>query len=215
MRSSAILLPLSIAASSYAAVIDLQARQGPNILAGAPVSNVTVTADNLVQCAESTISWTGGQVSPSFPRANTIHLTSLPQSPYTLQISTGGFYIPTTQLETHSDLSDASYNWKVTQKEGTNMFFLVTDAQGQVGYVQNINVGASSDSSCLAGAASSSSSSSSSAAPTSTSTSTIVQPSTTSSSEQQQSSESPVAASTSSSAQQQASSSAAQVQTTR
>ncbi|GHJ86356.1 hypothetical protein NliqN6_2758 [Naganishia liquefaciens] len=158
MRSSTLLLPLSLAASSYAAVIDLHARQGPNILAGAPVSNVTVKADNLVQCAESTISWTGGQ------------------SPYTLQISTGGFYIPTTQLETHSDLSDESYNWKVTQKQGTGMFFMVTDAQGQVGYVQNIYVADSGDSSCLAGA----SSSSSPAAPSSTSTQQAIQSSRTS-----------------------------------
>lgn len=76
MRSATLLLPLSLAASSYAAVIDLEARQGPNILAGAPVSNVTVKADNLVQCAESTISWTGGQVR-FISRAKCIHLTAI------------------------------------------------------------------------------------------------------------------------------------------
>ncbi|KAJ9108238.1 hypothetical protein QFC19_002486 [Naganishia cerealis] len=132
----------------------------PNILAGAPSSNVSVTADNLVQCAESTISWTGGQ------------------APYTLQISTGGFYVPTTALETHSSLSSETYSWKVTQKEGTGMFFLVTDAGGQVGYVQNIYVAASSDSSCLA-AGSASSSSLSSSAPASTTASAAVAASTT------------------------------------
>lgn len=130
------------------------------------------------------------------------------QSPYTLEISTGGFYIPTTRLETHSSLSDASYNWKVTQKQGTGMFFLVTDAQGQVGYVQNIYVQDSSDSSCLAGSSASSSSSSSSAAPSSTSSSAA--PASTTQSEQQQSSTSAAGAAQTSSAQQPSSSAPAQ-----
>jgi hypothetical protein len=43
----------------------LEDRQG-KVLAGAPISNITVTADNLVQCAESTISWNGAVVSYTF-----------------------------------------------------------------------------------------------------------------------------------------------------
>jgi len=41
--------------------VDLAERQ-IKVLAGAPVSDISVKADNLVQCAQSTISWSGAVV---------------------------------------------------------------------------------------------------------------------------------------------------------
>ena len=48
------------------------------------------------------------------------------QAPYSLSISTGGLYLPSKQLETHGGLNDASYQWTVTQPEGTGMYFQVS-----------------------------------------------------------------------------------------
>jgi hypothetical protein len=39
------------------------AKRQVHVLAGAPISDISVKADNLVQCAQSTISWTGAVVS--------------------------------------------------------------------------------------------------------------------------------------------------------
>jgi hypothetical protein len=72
-----------------------------------------------------------------------------PQAPYSLSISTGGLYLPSQQLETHPNLNDPTYGWTVTQPSGTGMYFQITDANGAVGYVQNVFVGESGDASCL------------------------------------------------------------------
>ncbi len=65
-------------------------------------------------------------------------------------IGVGGYYIGTTQLSNIPSLFDTTYSWQVTQPAGAYLIFQVTDATGQVGYVQNIGVGRSGDESCLA-----------------------------------------------------------------
>lgn len=109
---------LLFSSSSPAAAIVVLPRQGgggPKVLAGAPTGNITVTASQLVECSTSSITWTGG--SP----------------PYTLEIATGGYYLPTQEIRTDQGLSEAKDEWVVTEKEGTGMFFQVTDAMGEVG----------------------------------------------------------------------------------
>lgn len=65
-------------------------------------------------------------------------------------IGRGGYYIGTTELSSVPKLQN-SYEWTVDQPSGTSMIFQVTDANGEVGYVQNVGVGESGDGSCLAG----------------------------------------------------------------
>ncbi|CAD6577898.1 MAG: hypothetical protein TREMPRED_002059 [Tremellales sp. Tagirdzhanova-0007] len=105
------------------------------ILAGAPVNNITVSADNVLQCSDATISWTG--TTP----------------PVTLMIGLGGYYVGTTDLITIPDIPTSPYSWAVNQASGVDLIFQVTDASGAVGYIQNIKVGSSTDSSCLSAAA--------------------------------------------------------------
>ena len=71
------------------------------------------------------------------------------QNPVTVQVGTGGYYVGTTWLQTFDSVSSDSQTWTVTQPSGTDLIFQITDAKGQVAYQQNVNVGDSSDSSCL------------------------------------------------------------------
>jgi hypothetical protein len=82
------------------------------------------------------------------------------QEPVDLSIGVGGFYVGTTWLTTLSAISGGSAKWEVDQPTGKNLIFEVKDALGAVGYVQNIDVGPSDDSSCLASASGASSSAS-------------------------------------------------------
>ncbi|WVW82964.1 hypothetical protein I302_104980 [Kwoniella bestiolae CBS 10118] len=111
------------------------------VLAGAPVNNITVKADNVVQCSQATISWSG---------------TS--SGPVSLSIGQGGYYVGQTTLETHEGITDSSYTWTVTQSEGTSLIFELQDSSGQRNYVQNVKVSGSPDTSCLADTSASASS---------------------------------------------------------
>ncbi|KAK6903074.1 hypothetical protein I204_07787 [Kwoniella mangroviensis CBS 8886] len=121
-------------------VVGAEEKRIGGVLAGAPVNNITVSADNVIQCSQATISWTG---------------TS--NSPYTLSIGQGGYYVGLTTLETHEGLSDSSFEWTVTQPSGQDLIFEVQDSAGQKNYIQNVKVGESDDSSCLPSDTSSSS----------------------------------------------------------
>lgn len=48
--------------SLLAAAASVQAAQQAGVLAGGFTDNITVSATNLVQCAQAAISWTGGRV---------------------------------------------------------------------------------------------------------------------------------------------------------
>ncbi|WWD01254.1 hypothetical protein V866_008196 [Kwoniella sp. B9012] len=121
-------------------VVGAEEKRIGGVLAGAPVNNITVSADNVIQCSQATISWTG---------------TS--NSPYTLSIGQGGYYVGLTTLETHEGLTDSSFGWTVTQPSGQDLIFEVQDSAGQRNYIQNVKVGESDDSSCLSSDTSSSS----------------------------------------------------------
>ena len=169
-------LPLLLTTAQ--AIPNLSDKRQVKVLAGAPISDIKVSADNLVQCGQSTISWSGATVSGvNNPHPDLIstpsltHVNPSPQAPYSLSISTGGLYLPSQQLETHPNLNDPSYGWTVTQPSGTGMYFQITDANGAVGYVQNVFVGESGDSSCLSASQQSSGSSSGSTEQSSTSSS--------------------------------------------
>ncbi|GFZ45671.1 hypothetical protein JCM24511_03399 [Saitozyma sp. JCM 24511] len=116
-----------------------------NVLAGAPITNITVTPSNVVQCSTASISWTGAA------------------DPVDLSIGIGGFYVGTTWITTLSSISGGSATWLVDQPAGEDLIFEIKDANGQVGYTQNVQVASSGDSSCLSSASSSSSWSSASA----------------------------------------------------
>ena len=118
------------------------------------VNNITVSTSGVVQCSQATISWTG--TSP----------------PVTLSIGSGGFYVGTTPIATLSDIYDDSTTWTVDAAAGTDLVFEIQDAEGQVGYVQNVQVGSSGDDSCLSSASSSAGSASSAPASASASTTT-------------------------------------------
>ena len=83
----------------------------------------------------------------------TIRLIWDPQPPVTLMIGLGGYYVGTTDLITIPDIPTSPYSWAVNQASGVDLIFQVTDASGAVGYIQNIKVGSSTDSSCLSAAA--------------------------------------------------------------
>ncbi|RXK34647.1 hypothetical protein M231_08098 [Tremella mesenterica] len=102
-----------------------------DILAGAPVNNITVSAEGVNQCGDATIGWTG--TTP----------------PVTLSIGTGGYYVGITPIITLDNISDDSYTWNVNVTQGTDLIFQVTDSNGEVGYVQNISVDEGDDDSCL------------------------------------------------------------------
>ena len=78
-------------------------------------------------------------------------------------IGLGGYYIGTTELNTIPNLSN-SYTWTVDQPSGSDMIFQVTDANGEVGYIQNVRVGGSGDASCLDASAAGSSAAASASA---------------------------------------------------
>ncbi|ORX39986.1 hypothetical protein BD324DRAFT_247646 [Kockovaella imperatae] len=99
--------------------------------AGAPVNNITVSADNVVQCSSATVSWT-----------NT-------NPPVDLAIGIGGYYVGTSWLTTIHVDSDDSTSWTVNVASGDTLIFQVTDSDGAVAYVQNIEVQPSDDDSCL------------------------------------------------------------------
>lgn len=80
-------------------------------------------------------------------------------------VGTGGYYAGLQPVDTVDNLDGSSTSVYIAQKEGTTMIFQITDANGAVGYVQNLKVGGSGDASCLGGGEGSSSSSASSAAP--------------------------------------------------
>lgn len=87
-------------------------------------------------------------------------------------VGTGGFYAGLQPVQTIDNLDGSSTQVEINQKEGTDMIFQITDANGAVGYVQNLKVGGG-DSSCLGEGSSSvaASSSGGAAAPS------VVQPS--------------------------------------
>ena len=65
-------------------------------------------------------------------------------------IGLGGYYVGTTELATIPNLDTSSYSWTVDQPSGSSMIFQVTDANGDVGYIQNIQVGdGDGDDSCV------------------------------------------------------------------
>ncbi|RSH94019.1 hypothetical protein EHS25_006673 [Saitozyma podzolica] len=119
-----------------------------NVLAGAPITNITVTPSNVVQCSTASISWTGAT------------------DPVDLSIGVGGFYVGTTWITTLSSISGGSATWLVDQPSGEDLIFEIKDANGQVGYTQNVQVASSGDSSCLSSGSSTSSSWSSASATT-------------------------------------------------
>ncbi|WRT67257.1 uncharacterized protein IL334_004224 [Kwoniella shivajii] len=102
-----------------------------DVLAGGYVNNITVQADNVVQCSQATISWTGTTGSVS------------------LSIGQGGYYVGSTPIQNIDSISSGSYDWEVDQPSGEDLIFQVTDSSGQTGYIQNIKVGGSTDNSCL------------------------------------------------------------------
>jgi hypothetical protein len=55
-------LPLLLATAQAIPTEHLEDKRQIKVLAGAPISNISVKADNLVQCAKSTISWSGAVV---------------------------------------------------------------------------------------------------------------------------------------------------------
>ena len=115
------------------------------------MNNITVSASNIIQCADATISWTGTAVRTRllpFP-AILLMRDLLGQPPVTLMIGIGGYYVGTTPLSTIPSLFNSQYSWTVTQPAGTDLIFQVTDANGEVGYAQNYQVGGSDDASCL------------------------------------------------------------------
>lgn len=103
------------------------------------VSNITVQANNVVQCSQASVSWTGAV------------------DPVTLYIAIGGFYIGDRPIETRSDVYGGSADWLVNVKAGESLHFRVTDANNQVAYVQGIQV-QQGDSWCLDAGSSSSAS---------------------------------------------------------
>ncbi|ORY24966.1 hypothetical protein BCR39DRAFT_471893 [Naematelia encephala] len=143
------MIALVAISSTNASVVLAKRSEAGGILAGAPVSNITVYIDTLAECGWTTISWTGAV------------------APVSLMIGLGGYYVGTTTLETHDDLNDPEYGWTVSQPSGEDMIFQITDANGQIGYIQNQQVTAG-DGWCL-----SSSSSSSVVASTSTGTDSV------------------------------------------
>lgn len=125
-------VPLLVSGVQQAAAAQWLSAQEIQVLAGAPISDIKIEADNLVQCQTSTIKWTGANVSAvdlGDTHFQNRRLTCVPraQQPVQLVISTGGLYLPTKQLEQHDELSDNSFEWQVTQPEGTGMFFLVSE----------------------------------------------------------------------------------------
>jgi len=99
----------------------------PQVLAGAPVNNISITATNVDQCAQAVISWTGAV------------------NPVTLTIGIGGYYIGETTIMTMPNLPGPSTEWTVNQGNGTDLIFQITDANNTVAYIQNIQVAASPD----------------------------------------------------------------------
>ena len=73
-------------------------------------------------------------------------------------VGTGGYYAGLQPVHTYDNLDGSSTTVYIDQKEGTTMIFQITDANGQVGYVQNLKVGGG-DASCLGGEGGSSASS--------------------------------------------------------
>lgn len=134
------LVPLSLTltllvASTSTLANPINEKRQANVYAGAPISNITVTADNLVQCAQTYIHWSGAVVRytsrlPSplarFTDGSQWVICLFVQPPVTLQIATGGLYLPTERLETHEGLYDDGYSWTVTKPEGTGMYFMVS-----------------------------------------------------------------------------------------
>jgi hypothetical protein len=160
-----------------------------NVLAGAPselqglptrthvdsagsVTNITVTPSNVVQCSTASISWTGATVSGHLlMHSLRLHVASrctplTPQDPVDLSIGVGGFYVGTTWITTLSSISGGSATWLVDRPSGEDLIFEIKDANGQVGYTQNVQVASSGDSSCLSSGSSTSSSWSSASATT-------------------------------------------------
>lgn len=104
------------------------------------MSNITVTPSGVVQCGTATVQWTGVV------------------EPVQLFIAVGGMYVGETPLATLSGLSGGSTTWQVAAPAGDTLIFQITDANNQVGYIQNIAVQSSGDASCLAAASATSSS---------------------------------------------------------
>ncbi len=65
-------------------------------------------------------------------------------------IGLGGYYVGTTDLSTIPDLPTSPYSWTVDTSVGSDMIFQITDANGEMGYIQNIKVAGGTNSSCLA-----------------------------------------------------------------
>jgi len=122
-------------------------------LAGAPVNNISIKAENVVQCGDATVSWTG----------------TVP--PVTLMVGIGGYYVGITPLANTSGLTSSSATVLINQPQYQDLIFQVTDATGQYGYLQNVQVGASpdGDASCLSAGGGGSSSASSSGSGSATS----------------------------------------------
>ena len=65
-----------------------------------------------------------------------------------IRVGIGGYYVGVDWLATlHSD--DDSATWTVDQPSGTSLIFEITDADGELAYVQNQKVQGSDDASCL------------------------------------------------------------------
>jgi hypothetical protein len=63
-----LLLTTAQAIPTIAGQDNLSDKRQVKVLAGAPISDIKVSADNLVQCGQSTISWSGAVVSGLVPR---------------------------------------------------------------------------------------------------------------------------------------------------
>ncbi|KLT43626.1 hypothetical protein CC85DRAFT_234419, partial [Cutaneotrichosporon oleaginosum] len=110
------------------------AAQGANIFAGAPMNDIRVSVDNVVQCEQATISWTGNSV------------------PVDVKIGLGGYYVGTNWIADLGSQTGSSTTWTVNQEAGSGtLIFQVTDSTGAFNYVQNIAIGSSDKTSCLGG----------------------------------------------------------------
>lgn len=120
------LLATLLAASGVAA-------QG-NIFAGGPINDIRVSVDNVVQCEQATISWSGNSGAVD------------------IKIGLGGYYVGTNWIAEIAGQTGSSATWTVNQEAGSGtLIFQVTDTTGAFNYVQNIAIENSDKTSCLPG----------------------------------------------------------------
>ncbi|WVQ71793.1 hypothetical protein IAR50_001335 [Cryptococcus sp. DSM 104548] len=130
MRSTTHLLSALLLAAT-AAMAGNSSEVG-NVYAGAPTDGITVYAEDVSQCGVANISWTGAN------------------PPVTVEIAEGGYYIGRTSVANlTTGANDYFTEWLVDVAAGQSLIFQVVDADGNTGYVQNINVTESDDASCV------------------------------------------------------------------